>query len=105
MKKLGLLTWGVICTFLFFSSCSKDEECDNCHITITGADGSDSLAWHITDASGADILFCGEDLHSAEESYTVPSGQYLLEENGGDTLFAGTYTHQVDGYEIHCHED
>ncbi len=103
MKKLSLLTWMLIGTVVLFSSCSKDEECDYCHITILGANGSDSLAWHVTNASGEEIRFCGDDLHDAEESLTISAD--LVEENGGPSLPAGTYTHQVDGYEIHCHED
>ena len=98
MKKLNLLTWALIGSVVFMSSCSKDEEhCDGCHITIVGANGADSLAWHITDADGNDKLFCGDELHDAEESWTVPTGQYLEEENGGDSLPAGPYTHGVNG--------
>ena len=103
MKKLSLLTWMLIGTVVLFSSCSKDEECDFGQMTVLGADGSDSLAWHVTNASGQDIQFCGDDLHDAEESLTISAD--LVEENGGPSLPAGTYTHQVDGYEIHCHED
>ena len=107
MKKVNLLTWALISSVAFFSSCSKsdDEHCDGCHITILGADGTDSLAWHITNADGTDRIFCGDELHNAEESWTIAEGDSLIEENGGVSLPAGTYTHLVDGYEIHCHED
>ena len=49
------------------------------------------------------IIFCGDDLHNAEESWTIPAGQYLVSDDLEDTLWEGTYTHMVDGYEIHCH--
>ncbi len=104
MKKVNLLTWALIGSVAFLSSCSKsDEDCDACHITIVGADGSDSLAWHVTDASGDDKIFCGDELHEAEESLTIATA--LSEENGGAALPAGTYTHMQGGYQIHCHED
>lgn len=107
MKKVNLLTWALIGSVAFLSSCSKDDDhtdhCDACHITIVGANGSDSLAWHVTDASGDDIIFCGEELHEAEESLTISTA--LSEENGGVSLPAGTYTHAQGGYEIHCHAD
>ena len=107
MKKVNLLTGVLLVSVAFLSSCSKDNDhtdhCDVCHITIVGANGADSLAWHVTDAGGEDIIFCGEDLHDAEEELTITEA--LLEENGGASLPAGTYTHLEGGYEIHCHED
>ena len=111
MKKLNLLTLALIGCIGFWSSCSDDhhdhaDECDYCHIAIENAAGTaDSIVWHIEDASGAEILFCGEDLHSTEQSYEIPAGQNLISHNGDDTLFGGTViTHLVDGYEIHCHD-
>jgi len=107
MKKINLLTWTLIGSVALLSSCSKDDDhadhCDSCHITIEGATGADSLAWHVTDANGEDIVFCGDDLHEAEESLTITTA--LSEENGGASLPAGTYTHEQGGYAIHCHED
>ena len=107
MKKVNLLTWALIGSVALLSSCSKDDDhadhCDSCHITIVGANGSDSLAWHVADANGDDIVFCGDELHEAEESLTITTA--LSEENGGLSLPAGTYTHEQGGYEIHCHED
>ena len=111
MKKTDLLTLALIGCIGFWSSCSEDhhdhaDECDYCHIAIENAAGTaDSIVWHIEDGSGDEILFCGEDLHATEASYTIPAGQDLISETGGDTLFGGTViTHLVDGYEIHCHE-
>ena len=107
MKKVNLLTWALIGSVAFLSSCSKDNDnadhCDVCHITIVDANNADSLAWHVTDAEGEDEIFCGEALHDAEESLTITTA--LSEENGGPSLPAGTYTHLQGGYEIHCHED
>ena len=111
MKKTNLLTLALIGCIGFWSSCSKDnhdhaDECDFCHIAIKASDGqTDSLVWHIEDENG-EILFCNEDLHATEDSYTIPAGQFLVEQTGlGDTLVEGTViTHLVDGYEIHCHD-
>ena len=109
MKKLNLLTFALIGGIVFWSSCSKssdnhDDDCHPCHIAIENAAGlADSIAWDITDANGEVIIFCGDDLHNAEESWTIPAGQYLVSDDLEDTLWEGTYTHMVDGYEIHCH--
>ena len=118
MKKTNLLTLALTVCIGFWSSCSKSDShvdhCDECHIAMDNPNydaadpstGPHHFMWHMVDADGNEIEFCGEDLHDAEEVLTIPEGQYLVSESGfGDTLFAGTYTHGVDGYEIHCHED
>ena len=85
MEKTNLLTLALIGCIGFWSSCSKSDDhhadhCDFCHIAMDNPNyvdtipstGPDHFMWHMVDAAGEEIEFCGEDLHDAEEALTIP---------------------------------
>ena len=79
----------------FLISCEEDdhdhEGCQECHLEIMMADGTDDHSYEIGE-------FCGEDLHEVEENgWTVVTAF----DHMGTTYEAG---YQFSASEVHCEE-
>ena len=105
MKKYSFLSIVALIAIIFFaSSCSdshSDDGCHECHLETTI---NDTLhLWEIENASGGHE-FCGDELTVVE----APGYEHVLTDTlvnaGGDTLFPGTYSEALNGYEVHCEE-
>ena len=89
MKKT-ILILGVAFLFACISSCSKKDECHECHIAYFPISGGDEIEVEIGE-------FCGSALEDVE------SNGYHLDDpvvEGNDTIPAGHY----EASEIHCEE-
>ena len=91
---------------LLASSCSKDEGCHECHLSLPDGNGGE-IMWEITNSSGGED-FCGSELEDAESaSYVVTITDSLTSTDGSTVLPAGTYgpgSTDNTQYEIHCED-
>ena len=94
MKKLNYLLFATF--FLVFTtmpSCSKEEDCHECHIAYMAAGATNEIVVEIGE-------FCGDALEDVEApGYTVTISETVV---GNDTVPAGTYGN--GNMEIHCEE-
>ena len=128
MKRNNLLSLLLVGSIAFFSSCSKDDDhahdnstCHECPLALDNPDyvvgdtstGPHHYIWHILDADGEEVEFCGDDLATMEGNdwtVTIPAGDGWTSEDGSLVLAPGTYTSSsVDpvtgnNYESHCHD-
>tara|TARA_B100001758_G_C18247662_1_gene524044 strand:+ start:130 stop:483 length:354 start_codon:yes stop_codon:yes gene_type:complete len=107
MKKVNyFLSMTVLMSFVFMTSCSKDDDhdelCHECHIALP--DKSET-AWDITNLSGGEE-FCGQELTDAESSSYVYTVTDTLYSSDGIPLPPGEYGpgSANSDYEIHCEE-
>ena len=103
MKNLSFLMIASFALLIFFSSCSSDENCQECHIALPDGNGGET-AWDISNPNGGDE-FCGDELTDVENpdnAFVVT--EMLISDDGNDTLMPGTYGGPNSDYEIHCEE-
>ena len=92
MKKTNLLTVGSLSVILAFTSCSKSDECHECHVAYNN--NGVEIEVEILAPDGGDD-FCGVELETVEApGYTHEIPQTIV---GMDTVPAGSYA-------VHCEE-
>ena len=92
MKKRNLLTVGALSVILAFTSCSKSDECHECHVAYNN--NGVEIEVEILAPDGGDD-FCGAELETVEApGYTHEIPQTIV---GMDTVPAGSYA-------VHCEE-
>ena len=90
MKKLNLLTLALIGGIVFWSSCSKSSDCQDCHIALIMQDGSE----HEHEIGE----FCGDALEDIENNgYTLEAELTHM-----DTTYP--VGHTFNPSEVHCEE-
>ena len=90
MKKEKLMLFGsLMAVLLFVISCSKEDECHECHIAWTNASGQE-VEVEIGEFCGSEL----EDVESSDYSHALEADVII----GNDTVPAGNYS------EIHCEE-
>ncbi len=87
MKEFNLLTVAALCLSLAFTSCSKSDDCHECHVAYMNS-SQQEVEVEIGE-------FCGTDLEDVE----APGYLHSIEETivGMDTVPAGDYN-------VHCEE-
>tara|TARA_B100000963_G_C22200233_1_gene482809 strand:- start:113 stop:457 length:345 start_codon:yes stop_codon:yes gene_type:complete len=107
MKNLSFLMIASFASLIFFSSCSSDSDCHECHLAYPLTDSTGTVvgerAFDISNASGGDE-FCGDELTDVENpANAFEVTEMLISDDGNDTLMPGTYGNG-DGWEVHCEE-
>lgn len=107
MKNLSFLMIASFASLIFFSSCSTDNDCHECHLAYQITDSTGTIigerAFDISNPNGGDE-FCGDELTDVEDpSNTFTTTVTLYSDDGNDSLVAGTYGNG-DGWEVHCEE-
>ena len=107
MKNLSFLMIASFASLIFFSSCSSDSDCHECHLAYPLTDSTGTVvgerAFDISNPSGGDE-FCGDELTDVENpANAFEVTEMLISDDGSDTLMPGTYGNG-DGWEVHCEE-